>query len=69
MTNPLPPKDVLKHIVDVHCHPTDSEITDEHMNALQITICAMATRQDDQERVAELARKYSDKVIPCFGEY
>jgi len=67
MTPPLPSKDVLNHIVDVHCHPTDSEITEEHLNDLQITVCAMATRQDDQELVAELARNHPDKVIPCFG--
>ena len=68
MTPPLPSSDVLKHIVDVHCHPTDSEITEEHMRELEITICAMATRREDQELVADLALKYPDKVIPCFGE-
>lgn len=65
----LPPEDVLKHVVDVHCHPTDSDINENDMEALRITLCAMATRQDDQALVADLAEKYPDRVIPCFGEY
>src|SRR6266478_6487042 len=36
----------LRHIVDVHCHPTDAPvISHETMQNLDITICAMATRQ------------------------
>lgn len=64
----VPQVEVLRHITDVHCHPTDSEISTEEMMALPITICAMATRQSDQILVAELARAYPQKVIPCFGE-
>ncbi|KAI5120837.1 hypothetical protein M0805_007024 [Coniferiporia weirii] len=62
-----PPADVFKHVVDVHCHPTDSEIPSNIMDELSITICAMATRQSDQSLVAELASSYPDKVVPCFG--
>ncbi|KAF8640697.1 hypothetical protein AX17_000353 [Amanita inopinata Kibby_2008] len=37
------------------------------MRSLHITLCAMATRQSDQQRVRDLAKQYSSKVIPCFG--
>ena len=66
MSNPS--QDVLKHVVDVHCHPTDSEIPDDVMCELPITVCAMATRQEDQALVAGLARAHPDRVIPCFGQ-
>ncbi|KAH7923253.1 Metallo-dependent hydrolase [Leucogyrophana mollusca] len=58
---------VLRHVVDVHCHPTDSEISQLSMDRLPITICAMATRQADQGLVRDLAAAHPDKVIPCFG--
>ena len=38
------------------------------MQGLSITLCAMATRQSDQQRVRDLALQYPDKVIPCFGQ-
>lgn len=44
------PADVLKHVVDVHCHPTDSETSPEAIQKLPIKICAMATRPGDQVR-------------------
>ncbi|KAL5534081.1 hypothetical protein ACEPAG_542 [Sanghuangporus baumii] len=65
MSNPS--RDVLKHVVDVHCHPTDSEIPINVVDKLPITICAMATRYEDQALVADLARAHPDRVIPCFG--
>jgi len=37
------------------------------MEALAIRVCAMATRSDDQEKVARLAADWPDKVTPCFG--
>ena len=63
------PKSVLAHIVDVHCHPTDSETPHDVMEALPITICAMATQQSDQSLVRNLASRYPGKVIPCFGDF
>lgn len=64
----LPNAQVLRHVVDVHCHPTDAgHITSESMDNLAITICAMSTMQSDQSRVRDLANAYPDKVIPCFG--
>ena len=42
------PADVLEHVVDVHCHPTDSAISPRAIEELPIKICAMATRPDDQ---------------------
>jgi hypothetical protein len=60
--------DVLKHIVDVHVHPTDSAIVPQAMEDLAIKICAMSTRKSDQGLVHDLASKYPDKVIPCFGK-
>ncbi|KAG8983757.1 hypothetical protein FRB90_005781, partial [Tulasnella sp. 427] len=64
---PLPPNDVLSHVIDAHCHPTDNEIPASVMDDLKTHICAMASRQDDQVRVADLARQWPDKVTPCFG--
>lgn len=59
----LPGIDVLKHVVDAHCHPTDEiDISSEDMDSMSIKICAMATRSDDQIRVAELAQRYPEKV-------
>ncbi|KAF8346953.1 TatD DNase family Scn1 [Amanita rubescens] len=64
----LPNEQILRHVVDVHCHPTDApQIPHETMQRLSITLCAMATRQSDQQRVRDLALQYPDKVIPCFG--
>lgn len=68
-TTAPPNKLVLRHVVDVHCHPTDApQISHETMQGLSITLCAMATRQSDQQRVRDLALRYPDKVIPCFGQ-
>ncbi|EJU02652.1 Metallo-dependent hydrolase [Dacryopinax primogenitus] len=63
----LPPAELLAHLTDVHCHPTDSDTPKDVMEALVIRVCAMATRSDDQEKVADLAREWPDKVTPCFG--
>ncbi|GBE77438.1 hypothetical protein SCP_0103130 [Sparassis crispa] len=63
----LPPPSVLRHIVDVHCHPTDTITSSEVISELPIRICAMATRQSDQRLVADLATAHPDKVTPCFG--
>ena len=60
--------EVLRHVVDVHCHPTDSDIPADAITKLPMSICAMATRQHDQVLVADLARAHPDKVIPCFGQ-
>ncbi|KAF8910141.1 hypothetical protein CPB84DRAFT_1355249 [Gymnopilus junonius] len=64
----LPGSDVLRHIVDVHCHPTDApSISPESMRKLGITVCAMSSMQSDQTKVKELALAYPEKVVPCFG--
>lgn len=65
--SPLPSSDVLTHIVDAHCHPTDSPLDEEFFSQVSHRVCAMATRGTDQELVAVLARRYPDKVVPCFG--
>ena len=58
---------VLRHVIDVHCHPTDAPvISPESMNGLEITICAMSTRVSDQSLVRQLAETCPN-VIPCFG--
>lgn len=63
MEGQLPGRDVLQHVVDVHCHPTDEpQIPEDVMSALDIKVCAMASRFDDQQRVSELALKFPDKV-------
>jgi len=64
----LPPLDVLRHVVDVHCHPTDSDVTTQAMDNLAITICAMSSRPADQSLVRDLANAYPEKVVPCFGQ-
>ena len=64
----LPKPAILRHIVDVHCHPTDvPEIPSSSMKRLGITVCAMSTMQTDQARVKDLATAYPEKVVPCFG--
>ncbi|KZT54121.1 Metallo-dependent hydrolase [Calocera cornea HHB12733] len=63
----LPPAELLAHLTDVHCHPTDSDTPRSAMEALRIRVCAMATRSDDQEKVKRLAADWPDKVTPCFG--
>ena len=63
------PREVLAHVIDVHCHPTDSDMamTDKVADDMAIRVCAMATRRSDQKLVADLARAHPDKVVPCFG--
>jgi hypothetical protein len=63
----LPPPSVLRHVVDVHCHPTDSEIPVKIMDNLPIALCAMSTLQADQGLVRDLATAFPAKVVPCFG--
>ncbi|KAF8336460.1 uncharacterized protein EI90DRAFT_3144694 [Cantharellus anzutake] len=58
---------LISHLVDVHCHPTDTQIIDEDIDALPLRLCAMASRDSDQQLVADLARKWPHKIIPCFG--
>lgn len=66
--HPLPEdQELLKHVTDVHCHPTDSPIATEAVRACAITVCAMASNPGDQEKVKALALEFPDKVIPCFG--
>ena len=36
-----PVAEVLAHVVDVHCHPTDSVMETSSMDSLPIRICAM----------------------------
>jgi Tat protein secretion system quality control protein TatD with DNase activity len=65
----LPDVPVLRHIVDVHCHPTDAPelLTPATLERLQIIMCTMSTKGDDQDRVRGLAEKYPDKIVPGFG--
>ncbi|CCA67160.1 related to Cut9 interacting protein scn1 [Serendipita indica DSM 11827] len=68
MSTTLPPREVLAHLVDVHCHPTEElNISDEVMRALPIRLCSMSSNFDDQDKVEDLYNGYPDKVIPCFG--
>ncbi|KAF8971729.1 TatD DNase family Scn1 [Flammula alnicola] len=65
----LPSADVLRHIVDVHCHPTDASgiVSDASMSKLGISICTMSSMESDQDKVKDLASRYPEQVIPCFG--
>ena len=64
----LPPPSVLAHLVDVHCHPTDTDIPDGFPDLLPIKICAMSTRTRDPPLVRDIATRCPDKVIPAFGK-
>ncbi|KAI5898231.1 uncharacterized protein SCHCODRAFT_02529608, partial [Schizophyllum commune H4-8] len=68
---PMPPfptdVEIATHIVDVHAHPTDSLIPHALLDDPGHTICAMATRRNDQARVAALARAHPKRVVPGFG--
>lgn len=58
----------LAPLYDAHCHPTDTPSTLGLVGSLRCAgLCAMATREEDQDRVADLARQFPEKVIPCFG--
>uniref|UniRef100_D8PQ97 TatD DNase family Scn1 n=1 Tax=Schizophyllum commune (strain H4-8 / FGSC 9210) TaxID=578458 RepID=D8PQ97_SCHCM len=59
--------EIATHIVDVHAHPTDSLIPHALLDDPGHTICAMATRRNDQARVAALARAHPKRVVPGFG--
>ncbi|KAJ7170158.1 TatD DNase family Scn1 [Mycena filopes] len=61
------PASVLRHVVDAHCHPTEGTVSDESLERLEITVCAMSTCRDDQSLVRDLALRNPSKVIPCFG--
>jgi Tat protein secretion system quality control protein TatD with DNase activity len=63
----LPAPEVFVHIVDVHCHPTNAPITESTIESLPCTLCAMATQEGDQSKVATLARARSDRIVPAFG--
>jgi len=64
----LPPPEILAHLVDVHCHPTDApEIAASTIESIPCTLCAMSTQEGDQSKVAALARARPDRVIPAFG--
>jgi Tat protein secretion system quality control protein TatD with DNase activity len=64
----LPAPEILVHIVDVHCHPTDAlSIAASTIESLPCTLCAMATQEGDQSKVAALARARPDRIVPAFG--
>lgn len=67
----LPAKDVLAHVVDVHCHPTDAEVGVDDAASLPIRLCAMASRADDQAKVADLAitnpTRVNNMIIHGYG--
>jgi Tat protein secretion system quality control protein TatD with DNase activity len=63
-----PSPEVLAHLVDVHCHPTDGpSIPASSIESLPCTLCAMSTQAGDQSKVAALARDHPDRIVPAFG--
>jgi Tat protein secretion system quality control protein TatD with DNase activity len=65
-----PAPQVLAHLVDVHCHPTDApSITTSSIESLPSTLCAMSTQAGDQSKVAALARAHPDRIVPAFGHH
>ena len=70
MPHTLSASEVLAHLVDVHCHPTDApSIAASTIGSLPCTLCAMSTQQGDQSKVASLARARPDRVVPAFGHH
>lgn len=65
----FPPPSVLAHVVDVHCHPTDTDIPDGFPDDLPIKICAMSAQTRDQPLVRDIAARGPDKVTPAFGAF
>ena len=54
-----PAPQVLAHLVDVHCHPTDApSLTASTIESPACTLCAMSTQAGDQSKVAALARAH-----------
>lgn len=37
----------IKYLTDVHCHPTDMEITDQVLNMIQLRARVLASDSDD----------------------
>jgi Tat protein secretion system quality control protein TatD with DNase activity len=68
MPHALPASEILAHLIDVHCHPTDApSIAASTIESLPCTLCAMSTQEGDQSKVASLARARPDRVVPAFG--
>jgi len=68
MPHTLPAPEVFAHLIDVHCHPTVAPtIAASTIESLPCTLCAMASRVEDQSKVAALARARPDRVVPGFG--
>lgn len=63
----MPSLNLKSHLVDVHCHPTDTDVSASAMAELPITMCSMSSSTKDQTLVAQLARDWPDKVVPAFG--
>ncbi|KAF3482979.1 Cut9-interacting protein scn1 [Arthroderma uncinatum] len=69
-------------VFDAHCHPTDTMSSIDDIKAMKAaTLTVMATREQDQELVSQVALQFkgsnqsseqdsdacNDRVIPCFG--
>jgi hypothetical protein len=61
----LPPLEVLRHVVDAHCHPVDA--SDDAMASLGITVAVMSMTQADQLQVRRLASRHPERIVPFFG--
>jgi Tat protein secretion system quality control protein TatD with DNase activity len=68
MPHSLPAPEILAHLIDVHCHPTDAPtIAVSTIESFPCTLCPMASRVEDQSKVAALVRARPDRVVPGFG--
>jgi Tat protein secretion system quality control protein TatD with DNase activity len=68
MPHKLPTPEVFAHLIDVHCHPTVAPtIAASTIESLPCTLCPMASRAEDQSKVAALVRARPDRVVPGFG--
>ncbi|KAK2827804.1 hypothetical protein FQN49_007326 [Arthroderma sp. PD_2] len=69
-------------VFDAHCHPTDTMSSIDDIKAMKAaTLTVMATREQDQELVSQIALQFkgsnqiseqdpetcNDRIIPCFG--
>jgi Tat protein secretion system quality control protein TatD with DNase activity len=67
MASPLPLPWNLQ-INDAHCHPTDTmELVSSIPGMKTSRMIIMATRFADQDLVADVYRRFPDKVVPGFG--
>lgn len=64
---------LLRLLVDVHCHPTDSRsynLSTLNINDISMKqICVMSSTIENQVATRDLKNAYPDRIIPCYGTF